>query len=222
MLHAFGKAAFMTTETIAQGSKDKVDFGRMSFDQILQDPRVSNNFKSQIMVQLQRVGNTTSVIKVSDFERLSIDEEIDKKRKATEDLLNKDRNFETQKRIFLDALRNEKEQVSKELDNINDLINTIKDKEKHKKDITKLKKYRNMLRSYFSMIGWFTKEETVATSMKLLGTVMNQFRAAARVVYDNRDKILFGLGVTLKGAADLTKLAGQGLGQVGRMVLSFL
>ena len=197
------------------------DIGEMSWGEIIKDPNIPNNFKDLILLQLDATGQNPGFIKRARF-GLTLDEEIEKKRKEREKTIGTALFFQQQKSDFLVLLKHQQDLISKELDNVNNIINKLSGKKEHGLLVKKLKNYRDDLRDYARDLGLMAAGVAVTTSIQGLGALMRAFGHATTAIYNKRAEIMAGLAIAGRITGGLAFMAGKGLGQVTRLAFYFM
>lgn len=167
-----------------------------------------------IIRQRQRTSQGSANIKIADFERLGVEEEIADKRKKLADLLNGGAALAARRALFIDMLEKEQRLVSNEIDGVNDLINKLPSKHKSLKD---LRDYRDDLRNYYKGLGWFIDRSKTA-SESALDKLMQAFGSSFSLFMRNRAAILSGLQTTLSGVGVAARAIGGAMGQFARLI----
>ncbi|MGH1397963.1 MAG: hypothetical protein ACRBCT_01985 [Alphaproteobacteria bacterium] len=202
-------------------TKREKDVGEMAWGEILRSPHIPNNFKDLIMLQLDAAGQLPGLIKRARF-GLSLDEEIEQKREEREKALGQLLFFQQQRADFVALLQQQKYMVGKELDNVNGLINKLRGKKGQDGLIEDLTDYRNDLRTHEKSLSKMAREAAVVGTIKGLGTLMRTFGRVSETIYNRRAEILGAMAVAGRVVGGVAQLAGQGLGQIGRLAFSFV
>ena len=124
------------------------DYSQMSLSQLASDGRISNDFKQKVQLQLQKVGFKIGLIKLSDFSRRDIAEELLYNKKKEDELRAW---LEAMKYRFLNdkletLIQDEKVLVDQEIDKINASIHKLEKSKGGAGQIDDLKRAREGLK----------------------------------------------------------------------------
>lgn len=210
----------MAEAAVLSKSSKAPDVGAMNWMEIFVSPLVPNNFKDFVYLQLQVNGQNPGHIRRAHF-GLSPEEEIEKRRKALEEMAGAAR-FLWFKDEFLRILREQLQRTEEELDHLVAAMDSLRGKKEYEREYKALDEFHTKAQAYRKDLEGMIVNATAATAIVGLRGVMWSFGKATKAIYDHRDKIVFALGGLAKGVGEVAKFAGQGIGQVARMVLSFI
>lgn len=206
----------MLDTSLAQATEVSRDAGTMTWDDLIKDPTLPQSFKDFIIFQLQRSGQSRGMyIGISDFGRLSVDEEIELNRKKREQSSGSAASFAEEKAEFIDILRQQRDQAGKELDKLNQLLKDMPEGSDAREEV---EDYRNLLRGYYNGLKWMTDKAKSATSRAALTPIQNAFEASYQFFMRNRHVMVGALNATFRGLGYAAEAAASGLGSLVRVI----
>ena len=149
------------------------DYSQMSFNQLMSDGRVSNDFKQKVQLRLQKVGLQIGLIKLSDFSRRDIIEELKYNAKKEEELRAW---LEAMKFRFLNdqlesLIEDERHLVDEEIDQINATIHKLEKTKGGAGQIEDLKRAREGLKGVKIELDGLDKERRASQNIRDLQEV---------------------------------------------------
>lgn len=192
------------------------DFSALSWHQLIQDSRVSQSSRDQIILKVQKAGLDAGLIKLADFERLSVEDEIAKKLGDLERFLEALK-FQHLSSALASYIKSQKEAVGLALASINNAISALaggKGKEANAGKIERLKETQAGLREYKRNLDGYEIARKAARSSQDLNDIAQDAQRSESAFQKLRKKIRPSRGAEpdVRSAPDRTS-SGQRAGE---------